>query len=485
MGILALLSVLVGCTEETTTPEVFDAPRQEVVGLAQVTAIGPPIERAVIGCAPRGGTIAWANSFAGSPDETGAVVFDAAGRLYHAEALWRTTDFGRGEITSAGDADTALIAYDEQGAIRWEAHFGGPGREYPTDLEVAPDGTVLLAGTFADTVEIGGVELVARGELDVYLAAFDQDGELRWARGYGGTGSETLEALAIDASGRLHLGGSFHETTDLGLGEREAAGMADGFLLRLTPSGEPVWQHTFGGTEHDWIDDLVVDGDGEVYASVFFMSESADFLGEHLENAGSWSTMVARVSIEGELVWSLPLPASSTATVRSIDLAPDGDVVIFGDFGSEMTIGDTTLHAPYVNAFAARLGRDGELRWVEDFGGEGAVLGLDAVVASDGALHATGTFGVDTDFGEGALPHAGNADIFVATIDRDGALQRVTAYGGEGQDHGEHIAVSRGGRIALSGYVQGDVTLDAMHITGEGFRSFAATVGCSELRGPD
>lgn len=116
-------------------------------------------------------------------------------------------------------------------------------------IAVASDGTIYVAGTFSGTATIGGAVSVSHGDVDVFLAGYDPTGAwVGFTRTYGGSGSDGVDALALDASGNFYLAGSFQGTVDFdpGAGTHLVIGMgtggaADGYVLSLTPAGDFRW----------------------------------------------------------------------------------------------------------------------------------------------------------------------------------------------------------------------------------------------------
>lgn len=90
------------------------------------------------------------------------------------------TDFAPGEpeftATSPApeNADAFVARYDADGTLVWARPIGGPGAEQVMALAAAPDGTVTYAGVFNKTLtpNRGGGTLRARGKTDVFVGRF-------------------------------------------------------------------------------------------------------------------------------------------------------------------------------------------------------------------------------------------------------------------------------------------------------------------------
>ncbi len=155
---------------------------------------------------------------------------DRRGELF---ALAATSDGGlvaTGRISQSGSPDWGLwlVRLDAAGRLLWE--------HLPADatVEAGHAVTVLPDGGFA----VAGDSLQGLAGRDAVVWRFAPDGALRWHRSYGGDAQDLARGIARLADGSLLVAGS---TMSRG------AGKTDLWMLRLSESGEPIAQRTFGG----------------------------------------------------------------------------------------------------------------------------------------------------------------------------------------------------------------------------------------------
>lgn len=78
-----------------------------------------------------------------------------------------------GQLTSWGDSDPYLLAWDSLGTLRTNAHFGGPGSyTIPDRIEAFDDGTRAITGSFGGTLTHGFAGTLARSSNGGYNNAF-------------------------------------------------------------------------------------------------------------------------------------------------------------------------------------------------------------------------------------------------------------------------------------------------------------------------
>lgn len=139
--------------------------------------------------------------------------------------------------------------------------------------------------------------------------------------------------------------------------------------------------------------------------------------------------------------------------VRVADVAVDGvgNVFLAGAFQQFEIGGQTVVAADSFDAFILSLDLAGKVRWVRTLGSTG-ISGAHAV-AVDGAgnVFVIGEF-QGTVAGPIPLANAGKTDVFVLSYDNGGTLRWARAYGDEGLDWGQDIAVGPDGLVIAGAF---------------------------------
>ncbi|MEJ7731888.1 MAG: hypothetical protein WKG00_22095 [Polyangiaceae bacterium] len=175
-----------------------------------------------------------------------------------------TIDFGDTTVHSAGGSDLVVVRCDATGVPEWARQFGSTGDQFAAALTSDAGGNLVVAGPFTGTVSFGGAPLVSAGEDDVYMAKLDATGNHVWSRRYGDAESQAARGLAVAGDGDLVLLGSFAGAIDLGGGARQSAGGLDVFVARFDPSGAHLESKRFGAAADQRARALAVDATGGV-----------------------------------------------------------------------------------------------------------------------------------------------------------------------------------------------------------------------------
>jgi hypothetical protein len=179
----------------------------------------------------------------GSPDrrpgrerEGYGVAFDASGNVDVCGFATKGVDFGGGVLAALGSSDAWVASYrGTTGAHIWSRRIGGMGNDYAYSLTVAPDGGVIVAGSFEGSAGFGGATLTPLGSGDAFVAKYTSAGAPTWARQVGGTSSDVDRSWPSTRRGTRCLAGYFFGTGVFGGSTLTSAGQADGFVTKLAP----------------------------------------------------------------------------------------------------------------------------------------------------------------------------------------------------------------------------------------------------------
>jgi hypothetical protein len=354
---------------------------------------------------------------------------------------------------------------------------GGAGNDETTDIVRDKDGNLYTSGFFMETVDFdpgpGIAKLSSAGSYDVYVAKYNHDHQLIWARRVGGPGTDFSHAMALDASGNVVITGNFEETADFNPGPATfnliSAGQDDSFVCKLDTNGNFLWAKRLGGTGRESAHDVAVDSAGNV-VTVGRFSGTADFdpnlLTHNLTAVAFQDIYISKLSSNGLLVWARSLGGSGdsdNASAVKVDAA--GNVYTTGwfdgtnDFDPGPGITSITATASSSDVFIHKLNSAGIFQWVKSIGGSSLDRGNDIALDTAGNIHVIGNFFGTVDFGPngGAFPlSSANGSSFVSVLNKDGVFLWAKNTAGSS----DALAVDSLGNILLTGKFSGTVDFD-------------------------
>lgn len=159
-----------------------------------------------------GHTRYWCTYAGGSSSEHGrSVVVDQQGNPYICG--WTPSSnfpVTNGTQMSQGNAasDGFLVKYNSSGVLQWSTFFGGPGTDQFFNMTINSQDELFLCGLSSSKTSIatsGAYQSANAGSQDGFLVKMDGNANLIWGTYLGGTGSDQIYDMAIDASGYIFL----------------------------------------------------------------------------------------------------------------------------------------------------------------------------------------------------------------------------------------------------------------------------------------
>src|SRR5690606_20810257 len=159
-----------------------------------------------------------------------------------------------------------------------------------------------------------------------------------WAVQVGGATIDESIDVAVDDAGNTYAVGYFTGTAEFGTGsdaiQLVSGGQYDAFVMKLDTLGQPIWAHRIGGSDHDIMRRVVVDGNGDILVFGEFQT-TVDLdpgPGEELFVSGAFTSraFVLKLTGDGAYVWAKALGLRTTAA--SMELDPLGNIYLGGSF---------------------------------------------------------------------------------------------------------------------------------------------------------
>jgi hypothetical protein len=142
--------------------------------------------------------------------------------------------------------------------------FGGERTLIPSGAIARSNESVVVAVSFAGTLDVNATPFTAAGDSDWLLVTFKPDATVDWARQYGGAGTDFLSSVAY-RGGALYLVGSFEGQFDYAdqvlyshsnATDPSTVIVDDGIVVRVdATNGDPLWARRFGGWGADGLND--------------------------------------------------------------------------------------------------------------------------------------------------------------------------------------------------------------------------------------
>lgn len=359
------------------------------------------------------GKIQWIRQF-GSPasDKGHLVALDSYGDIYVIGHTDGDLD-GVGDGIHRGYGDPFLLKLDKNGQLKWLSQFG----------TIENDGGLALAIDSTDKIYVTGF---TRGDMntdipssnigleDIFVAAFDINGNRQWLTQFGSTKTDFGYALTLDEEKNVYITGfstgDFDTTTGQGnLGEYDIV------VAKTNSEGVLQWTRQFGTAGNDFGYSIAVESEN-VYVTGFV---SGDFDGNGFGiYKGGADILLLKLKISGESIWSRQLGTENTDWGVGVNVDSDENVYVTGTTTGDLDGPESGNHKGGFDIFAIKFSDDGHTEWIQQWGTQANDIGFTITQDNNNQLVIIGQTDGDLD-GVGPQIYFGGSDIFKLKIDRD------------------------------------------------------------------
>lgn len=405
-----------------------------------------------------GGQFLSSHGFGDLGDQTAAgIAAGPDGSVLLVGQLAGSIDFGKGPLVSAGVENVFVARFDAQDEPLFALRFGGSGPLVANAIASRSDGGAVIAGEVAGAVDFAGKTISSAGGMDAFLAVVNAAGSPLWLNAFGDSGYQTATAVAVDAGENIIVAGYFSGSIDFGSQPLKSAGGYDGFVAKLDKDGSRIWSLRFGDELDQRVTGVAVDANGDVLV-IGELAGAADLGTGLLTSAGGDDLLVAKIGSEGKIAWAKRFGDAGTQAGRSIAVDAAGRVFVAGESSGPVDFGGGSIVIGSGGAlFVAALDAAGNHIWSSGFArtGEASIRGL--AVGGNGAVLLTGDVSGSVDFGGGLRTSAGADDAFVAALDVMGGFRWDRLAGDAESQRARAAAVDTLGRAVVAGQFAGSI----------------------------
>lgn len=256
-----------------------------------------------------------------------------------------TVDFDPGSGTAnliSTVSNTFVLKLDTDGNYVWAKSISSESNNTGYEIDVDQSGNVYTVGSFAGTADFNpgaGTANLSTSSKAAFIQKLDSSGNYLWAKRIYGIGDVTGKAIKIDSSGNIVIGGSFSQTVDFDPGTATlnltSAGSEDVFIEKLDTNGNLIWVRQMQGTAFDYLHDIDVDANGDIYATGLF-NDTVDFdpgSGTYnLTPLGITDAFIQKLSNSGNLIWAKQIGGETDVVAMGVHVDYTGNVITVGNY---------------------------------------------------------------------------------------------------------------------------------------------------------
>ena len=240
--------------------------------------------------------------------------------------------------------------------VSWAVNpSGAAGNEEALRLKYDSFGRTYTTGTYNGLTDFdptsGTYNLNTNGGQDVFILKLDGNGDIEWARGFGGSDNDVPKDIELDGNGNVVTVGQFRGTADMdpsaSVSNFTSSGVSDGFVNRISSAGNFVDAFQFSGTDEDLVHSIDIDQSGNVLLGGYFKGniDVDPSMGSSnlLTSSGNFDGFICELNPSLQFQWAYHVSGSDLNRLRIARYQHGNDQVVAGDFFNTFTVGSTTL----------------------------------------------------------------------------------------------------------------------------------------------
>ncbi|RTY96035.1 T9SS type A sorting domain-containing protein [Flavobacterium sp. GT3R68] len=272
---------------------------------------------------------------------------DTAGNIYLTGSDLSDVDFDPSEaiVQIAGGFHQFVAKYTASGNFVWVKPLVATASTRAIAADTA--GNIYLTGQFLNTVDFDPSAATANltshtvDFQDGFIAKYDGNGNYIWAKDIGGTTADpNPNAIAVNASGQVHIIGAFSGTVDFDPGTATnnltATSEWNNFMAKYDTNGNHLWANSVGAAANGYGFNVIkINSSGLIHIAGNFR-DTVDFdpsaATANLTSQGERDVFMAQYNTNGNYIWAKASGGTGDANMGSIALDSNGNINSTGNF---------------------------------------------------------------------------------------------------------------------------------------------------------
>jgi len=281
----------------------------------------------------------------------------------------------------AGNTDGFVGSFNLIGEINWLTLFGGAATDGIESISVYNNKLSCIGATSSTNLFVteDAIQPELSGNFNAFVSTFSLEGQIQYSSYWGGNSFDAGMDLSYDSDGNLYLLGRTNSTE--GIATENAAqlslgGSLDSFVARLNSTYQKIWCTYLGGNGEDYLDDLMIDNNGNLWINGQTWSTNMEVSANALTSTNnSLNSFLINFDSNGNRLWGSYFGSNNEAGINSLTISNES-IVLLGYTAANFSL-PVTANAQQPNslgnsdAFILMLNEDYAIAYCSYYGSTG------------------------------------------------------------------------------------------------------------------
>ncbi len=360
------------------------------------------------------GSLQWAKSYGGITNEKAQSIAYYRNFLYVCGFFEGTSTFGNTTLTSKGAYDVFIMKTDLEGNVIWAKQAGGVNNDVAYGIAVDDVGNAYVCGTYKTAMSAGSLNIsTSNFFIESFVISTDANGSFRWAKSTIGNSNNSATGIAFNKNKSISVCGYFDNRLVLdGTQLNTSSPSYDAYLASFDDDGNLKWAKRAGSSSEDQASAVACDAQGNTYMVGYYGAE-ATFGANTLAFTGWNDLFVAKYDNNGNVLWAQGAGGGKLDVANAVTLDGDGNVYIAGMFENYAVFNGNAITDSDRGIYLASYDANGNFRFVQPAGGVQTDAAL-AITVHNKKAYIAGYYLFTCFFGNIGVQKADNTDLFIA-----------------------------------------------------------------------
>ena len=369
----------------------------------------------------------WMKTFGGSGTESSSQMAENTDGDYFFACSSTSPPSEERTAPKKGSRDMWVVKTDKAGNKIWDKAYGG-GLITVTGMAATNDGGIIIgANTQTSGTGIGFDKTdTTRGGIDVWLIKIDRNGNKVWDKTLGGSENDFLGEIIVAPDGNILVA---INTSSPVSGDKTVSGFGgtDCWVVKLNSSGQKIWDKGFGGSGGDSFYTGLVDKEGNyMFGGTSFSPVSGTKTEPSRGGNDGW---LIKTDANGNKIWDKTLGGDLTDYIQTMAETSDGDYVLGIVSPSSISGDKTTDRWGGDDCWLVKVNSTGNVIWQKTLGGGKADPVLSVIIDKNDGIYIACRSNSDIS-GDKTCPHeTGNTDdTWIIKTNNQGEIEWQNCY---------------------------------------------------------